>query len=83
MIRGKHQQLDNGNILITEPQSGRVFEVDRSGDLVWEYQNRYDEDRNLLVSKSIWLPQDFFNWGTPTCADTASGPDAQRSVNRS
>jgi hypothetical protein len=34
---GKAQILSNDNILITEAQRGRVFEVDRSGKTVWEW----------------------------------------------
>jgi hypothetical protein len=70
--RGNHQRLDNGNILITEAEVGRVFEVDRSGSLVWEYQNRFDQERNLLVSAAIWVPPDFFEPGAPRCHDSAA-----------
>ncbi|MEM8987204.1 MAG: arylsulfotransferase family protein [Pseudomonadota bacterium] len=66
-IRGKHQRLPNGNILITEPQAGRVFEVTAGGEVVWEYHNRYDEAQNLLINKSIWLPSDFFTVETVRC----------------
>lgn len=31
------QRLPNGNTLITEGANGRLFEVTRKGDLVWEY----------------------------------------------
>jgi outer membrane protein assembly factor BamB len=31
------QRLPNGNTLITEGTSGRLFEVTRDGDIVWEY----------------------------------------------
>jgi hypothetical protein len=34
---GKHQLLDNGNRLITEPHGGRVLEVDEAGELVWDW----------------------------------------------
>lgn len=37
--RGACQRLPNGNTLITESDRGHVFEVDRSGDLVWDYWN--------------------------------------------
>jgi hypothetical protein len=33
------QRLPNGNTLITEGPSGRVFEVTRDGKIVWEYVN--------------------------------------------
>jgi Arylsulfotransferase (ASST) len=67
--RGNHQRLDNGSILITETEAGRVFEVDGDGRLVWEYENRFDEDRNLVVSNSIWAPRDFFEPGALRCLD--------------
>jgi hypothetical protein len=31
------QRLENGNTLITEGPSGRIFEVTTAGDIVWEY----------------------------------------------
>lgn len=45
-IRGVQQKLPNGNVLITEPQGGRAFEVtpDRDGTVVWEYRNEVSDD---------------------------------------
>lgn len=37
--RGGSQKLDNENVLITESNQGRVFEITPSGDIVWEYLN--------------------------------------------
>ncbi len=37
--RGACQRLPNGNTLITESDRGHVFEVTRSGEIVWEYWN--------------------------------------------
>lgn len=34
---GKHQKLNNGNRLITEVHSGRVFEISAEGELIWEW----------------------------------------------
>ena len=34
---GTAQRLENGNTLITESDNGRAFEVDMSGNMVWEY----------------------------------------------
>lgn len=36
---GKHQWLPNGNMLITESKQGRAFEINRRGEVVWEYVN--------------------------------------------
>jgi len=37
--RGSVQRLDNDNVLVTDSDSGRVFEVTREGDIVWEWFN--------------------------------------------
>jgi hypothetical protein len=34
---GKHQHLPNGNLLVTEPHAGRVFEINRNGEVVWNW----------------------------------------------
>jgi hypothetical protein len=36
--------LGNGNVLITESGAGRLLEVTRSGDIVWEFQNPVEAD---------------------------------------
>jgi len=48
---GKMQRLPNGNLLITEARRGRVFEVEESGRIVWEWvHERYDDE---LVSEVL------------------------------
>lgn len=43
-LAGKHQRLDNGNRLITEARTGRVFEVTPQGETVWEWiQQPYND----------------------------------------
>ena len=37
--RGGVQALPNGNILVTESNKGHVFELDRLGEIVWEFWN--------------------------------------------
>ncbi|MFB6350676.1 MAG: arylsulfotransferase family protein [Bradymonadaceae bacterium] len=37
--RGQQQPLPNGNLLITENQFGRAFEVTRDKEIVWEFYN--------------------------------------------
>lgn len=44
-VMGNHQRLANGDILITESQGGRAFEVNPRAEFVWEYNN--------LVSKGV------------------------------
>lgn len=36
---GSLQRLPNGNTLVSEDVPGRVFEVSREGDIVWEYRS--------------------------------------------
>ena len=41
---GKWQILENSNMLIVEARAGRVFEVDRYGNIVWEWiHDRYNK----------------------------------------
>jgi hypothetical protein len=48
--RGSNQRLLNGNTLICESENGRVFEVTRDGEIVWEFFNPEirDEKRQLI-----------------------------------
>lgn len=69
-IRGDQQRLANGNTLITESDAGRIVEVTRSGERVWEYFNpaRKDSDgeriaivnhaQRLAESQVRWLSRD-------------------------
>lgn len=36
---GGIEALPNGNVLITESERGRAFEITRDGDIVWEFHN--------------------------------------------
>lgn len=49
-IRGCQQLLASGNVLITECDRGRIVEVDRSGEIVWEFVHpaRGGRDNQLL-----------------------------------
>jgi hypothetical protein len=38
-VRGSNQRFPNGNTLVTERDSGRVFEVTTDGTIVWEWYN--------------------------------------------
>ena len=35
--RGMKQSLPNGNVLVVDPEGGRIFEVTSARSLVWEY----------------------------------------------
>jgi hypothetical protein len=59
--RGKHQRMYNGGFLITSSDQGRVFEVDREGNLTFEFLNTYgDNHQYLAISEARFLPKDFF-----------------------
>jgi len=52
--RGACQSLPNGNVLITESATGRVFEVTREGETVWSYFNRERErDRRGTFYRTV------------------------------
>jgi Arylsulfotransferase (ASST) len=63
-IRGKHQMTESGDILVTSPQQGRVFEVDGSGRTVLEVINTkpHSSEFNYLISEAIWLPLGTFDF---------------------
>jgi len=45
-VRGSAQALPNGNVLVAESTKGRVFEVTRNGEIVWEFWNPARGERN-------------------------------------
>ena len=49
-VKGKQQLLANGNLLITEAERGRVLEVAPSGQIVWSYVSRFDDDHVARIS---------------------------------
>ncbi len=71
-IRGQHQVLANGSLLLTLTNSGAALEISPDGKLVWEFQNVFDETRNLFVKMAMLVPEDFFLPGALTCPARAS-----------
>lgn len=54
-IRSAQQPLDNGNVLITESDGGRLIEITREGDPVWEYVNPVrGGDREQFIPVVSW-----------------------------
>lgn len=57
------QRLPNGNTLIAEGSDGRVFEVTRDHDVVWEFVNPYRDARGMnMIYRAYrvpyaWVPQ--------------------------
>lgn len=52
--RGAAQRLANGNTLITDSAHGRIFEITRAGEIVWDYHNpfRDDQGRPLVIVRA-------------------------------
>jgi hypothetical protein len=66
--RGKNQTLENGNMLITETDGGRVFEVTPKGEVVWSFVNAYDDKRVGWIMSATRLPSRFGAIGNVSCA---------------
>jgi hypothetical protein len=64
---GKSQPLPNNNVLIAEPDGGRAFEVDRDGEIVWEYINRWSEEQVAVITEATRFPRDYFNISQEAC----------------
>jgi hypothetical protein len=66
---GKHQHLGPGgeHLLITEPEGGRVLQVDGDGNIVWEFINRFDDQAVARVSEALRYPEDYFAMDDWTC----------------
>ncbi|MEM7048765.1 MAG: arylsulfotransferase family protein [Acidobacteriota bacterium] len=49
---GSVQRLTNGNLLVTESERGRAFELDENGQVVWEFQtpHRAGRDGSLVAT---------------------------------
>jgi hypothetical protein len=69
------RRLPNGNTLICEGQPGRVFQVTREGEIVWEYVNAYPRHTkdpetgrsvaNYQLYRAQPVPYDWVPSGTP------------------
>lgn len=59
--RGKSQKFGD-DLIVTSSKQGRVFEVNKSGEITFEFINTYDDSNGLraLVSEAIALPVDYF-----------------------
>ena len=62
-IRGKHQVLDDGTLVVTSSQQGRAFEVNSSGEVVFEVLNTKPgtNNTNYSISEMKWLPAHYLS----------------------
>ncbi len=56
---GKHQVLENGNMLIAESERGRAFEIDPNGKVVWNFINRLGTDHVGILEQADRLDHQF------------------------
>jgi hypothetical protein len=49
---GSVQRLLNGNTLISEDRHGRVFEINTTGQIVWQYKSNFETNRARLYAKN-------------------------------
>lgn len=68
-VRGRHQVLPNGNVLIVESLAGRVFEVTPEGEVVWEFINRYDEDEVARINDATRYAEGYFSVDEWACGN--------------
>jgi hypothetical protein len=68
-VRGSHQSLPSGHIVITSPQQGRAFEVDGDGNTVLDFVNTKPgtDDRNYIISDLIRYPEQAIAAATAPC----------------
>ena len=58
--QGSAQRLPNGNTLITESLTGRIFEVTRNNEIVWEYKSNFlDTDGLTTVYRAYRIPPEW------------------------
>lgn len=60
VIMGRIEQTEKGGTLITETRNGRVFEIDSTNNIIWEYINRFDDDEVLMITDARIYPKNYF-----------------------
>lgn len=61
VVRGKHEFMPHGGLLISESEGGRVLEIDANDQLIWEYINRYSQDEVAEITEARVYPANYFN----------------------
>ncbi|WP_420587426.1 arylsulfotransferase family protein [Ruegeria sp.] len=68
LYRGKHQILENGNILLAETDRGRAFEVTPDGNVVWEVINGYDDEAVFWMMDALRYPLSYGDFVDQGCS---------------
>ena len=63
-FNGTHQVTPGSTVMVTSATQGRVFEVDRAGDVVFEFLNVYNAaaGETLHVSDAFFFDEDYFGF---------------------
>jgi hypothetical protein len=76
------ERLDGGNVLITEGAPGRIFEVTKSGEIVWEFVNPFGfRQPNGTWSAAIFRAHRY-SPDHPGLKDRELAPERYRSLNQ-
>lgn len=67
-IMGTHQHLENGNRLINESRAGRIFEVNKNGNIVWEYIKPYDDKLASMFTNVIRYDLNYLHANSWSCS---------------
>ncbi len=67
VIRGQIELTPRNGLLITEFESGRAFETDAAGKVIWEYINRYSPDDIAELIEARIYPEAYFNVPSWSC----------------
>lgn len=65
---GKVDLTPYGSLMITEFDGGRAFEVDKNGNTMWEYINRYDSERVTKITEARIYMKDYFKVSNWSCS---------------
>jgi hypothetical protein len=76
-IRGVHQRLANGNILVVASSDGLVAEFSPDGRPVWRFEHRVAPDKNRIIYHARVLPPEmdeaFFKARSKACGAAPAG----------
>ncbi|WP_226628000.1 arylsulfotransferase family protein [Alloyangia pacifica] len=66
-IRGQHEILPEGGMVIAEFDGGRVLQTNAAGDVVWEYVNAFDDSHVGEITDAKIYPSDYFETAWEPC----------------
>lgn len=67
VIRGQHELLEDNEMIVTEFDAGRVFQVDGSGQIIWEFVNKYDENFVGEITDSHLFSAEYLDFDFSKC----------------